>query len=193
MKSAVCLPYEFKEVFDALTDEQAGALIKGVFYYEIQGVQPEFDNGLVGDGVLQFAWNSHIKPKLDRIAENYAAKCAKNRENVAKRWKKDDTTVYDRIETNTTVKAVRHKYGVYQNVLLSDADYAKLQAEFPSDYADRIERVSEYCKSSGKTYKDYLATIRAWARRDSQKMPRKNDVKAGYNQALAILGINENG
>lgn len=189
MKSAVCLPHEFSDVFGSLTDEQAGALIKGIFYYDIQGEQPEFD-----DGVLLFAWNSHIKPKLDRIAENYAAKCAKNRENVAKRWKKDDTTVYDRTETNTTVKAVRHKYGFYQNVLLSDADIEKLKAEFPSDYADRIERVSEYCKSSGKTYKDYLATIRAWARRDSQKaIPHKNDVKAGYNQALAILGINDNG
>lgn len=187
MKSAVCLPHEFSDVFGSLTDEQAGQLIKAIFYYDITGEQTDLD-----DGVLQFAWDSHIKPKLDRIAENYAAKCAKNRENVAKRWKKDDTTVYDRIETNTTVKAVRHKYGAYQNVLLSDADYAKLQAEFPSDYADRIERVSEYCKSSGKTYKDYLATIRAWARRDSQK-PRKNDVKAGYNQALAILGINDNG
>ena len=187
MKSAMCLPYEFSDVFAALTDEQAGALIKAMFAYDISGTEPELD------GVLLFAWQSHIKPKLDRIAENYAAKCAKNRENVAKRWATKDTTVYDRTETNTTVKAVRHKYGVYQNVLLSDADYAKLQAEFPNDYADRIERVSEYCKSSGKTYKDYLATIRAWARRDSQKMPRKNDVKAGYNQALAILGINENG
>ena len=183
MKTALLLPYEFKEVFDALTLEQAGELITAIFEYEINHKETDMD------GVLLFAWNSHIKPKLDRIAENYAAKCAKNRENVAKRWKKDDTTVYDRIETNTTVKAVRHKYGAYQNVLLSDADYAKLQAEFPSDYADRIERVSEYCKSSGKTYKDYLATIRSWARRDSQKMPRKNDVKAGYNQALAILGI----
>ena len=191
MKTALLLPYEFSDVFGSLTDEQAGSLIKGIFYYDIQGVQPDFD-----DEVLQFAWQSHIKPKLDRIAENYAAKCAKNRENVAKRWQKADTTVYDRIQTNATVKTVRHKYGEYQNVLLSDADYEKLKAEFPNDYAERIERVSEYCKSSGKSYKDYLATIRAWARRDTQKsaktMPTKNDVKAGYNQALSILGIKEN-
>lgn len=190
MKSAICLPHEFNDVFGSLTDEQAGALIKGIFYYEIQGVQPEFDNGLVGDSILQFAWTSHIKPKLDRIAENYAAKCAKNRENVAKRWQKDDTTVYDRIQTHTNVKEIRHKYGEYQNVLLSDTDYEKLKVEFPTDYAERIEAVSEYCKSSGKSYKDYLATIRAWARRDAKKnKPIKNDVNAGYNDALDILGL----
>ena len=118
------------------------------------------------------------------------AKCAKNRENVAKRWAAKDTTVYERIPTNTNVKEIRHKYGEYQNVLLSDTDYEKLKAEFPTDYAERIEAVSEYCKSSGKSYKDYLATIRAWARRDAKKnKPTKNDVNAGYNDALDILGL----
>ena len=185
MKSAICLPHEFSDVFGSLTDEQAGQLIKAIFYYDITGEQTDLD-----DGVLQFAWNSHIKPKLDRIAENYAAKCAKNRENVAKRWAAKDTNVYERIPTNTNVKEIRHKYGEYQNVLLSDTDYEKLKDEFPTDYAERIEAVSEYCKSSGKSYKDYLATIRAWARRDAKKnKPTKNDVNAGYNQALSILGI----
>ena len=185
MKSAICLPHEFSDVFGSLTDEQAGQLIKAIFYYDITGEQTDLD-----DGVLQFAWNSHIKPKLDRIAENYAAKCAKNRENVAKRWAAKDTTVYERIPTNTNVKEIRHKYGEYQNVLLSDTDYEKLKDEFPTDYAERIEAVSEYCKSSGKSYKDYLATIRAWARRDAKKSkPTKNDVNAGYNDALDILGL----
>jgi hypothetical protein len=185
MKSAICLPHEFSDVFGSLTDEQAGQLIKAIFYYDITGEQTDLD-----DGVLQFAWNSHIKPKLDRIAENYAAKCAKNRENVAKRWAAKDTTVYERIPTNTNVKEIRHKYGEYQNVLLSDTDYEKLKDEFPTDYAERIEAVSEYCKSSGKSYKDYLATIRAWARRDAKKnKPTKNDVNAGYNDALDILGL----
>ena len=184
MKSAVLLPYEFKDVFDALTLEQAGELITAIFEYEINHKETDMD------GVLLFAWQSHIKPKLDRIAENYAAKCAKNRENVAKSWAAKDTTVYERIPTNTNVKEIRHKYGEYQNVLLSDTDYEKLKAEFPTDYDERIEAVSEYCKSSGKSYKDYLATIRAWARRDAKKnKPIKNDVNAGYNDALDILGL----
>lgn len=74
----------------------------------------------------------------------------------------------------TPPKAVRHKYGMYQNVLLSDEDYQKLQAEFPHDYSDRIERLSEYIESTGKKYKSHLATIRAWARKDTTQKKEKS-------------------
>lgn len=63
-------------------------------------------------------------------------------------------------------KSPRHKHGEYQNVLLSDDDLEKLKTEFPADWAQRIQRLSEYMASSGKSYKNHLATIRNWARRD---------------------------
>ena len=63
-------------------------------------------------------------------------------------------------------KPTRHKYGMYKNVLLSDEDYQKLQEEFPHDYSDRIDRLSEYIASTGKSYKSHLATIRAWSRKE---------------------------
>ncbi|HIB3159144.1 TPA: helix-turn-helix domain-containing protein [Enterococcus faecium] len=66
-------------------------------------------------------------------------------------------------------KPVRHKYGEYKNVLLSDEQMEKLKTEFPNDYQERIERLSEYCESSGKTYKNYLATIRSWARKEKSE------------------------
>lgn len=65
-------------------------------------------------------------------------------------------------------KSPRHKHGEYQNVLLSDDDLEKLKAEFPADWDQRIQRLSEYMASSGKSYKNHLATIRNWARRDKQ-------------------------
>ena len=67
------------------------------------------------------------------------------------------------------VKAIRHKYGEYQNVLLTDEDYAKLKAEFPTEYEALIERLSAYMASTGRAYKNHLATIRNWARRDLEK------------------------
>ena len=66
-------------------------------------------------------------------------------------------------------KKVRHKYGEYKNVLLSDEDMQKLKTEFPNDYEERIERLSSYVASTGKTYKNHLATIRNWARKDKAK------------------------
>ena len=68
--------------------------------------------------------------------------------------------------------AVRHEYGAYRNVLLSDEDLAKLREEFP-DWEARIERLSEYIASTGKSYKNHLATIRAWAKRDAQSPQQK--------------------
>lgn len=63
----------------------------------------------------------------------------------------------------------RHRYGLYRNVLLSDAEFQSLKEQFPGDYSARIDRLSEYMASCGKTYKNHLATIRSWARKDAQR------------------------
>lgn len=68
--------------------------------------------------------------------------------------------------TKESKRETRHKYGEYQNVLLSDSDVEKLKDEFPTDWEERVERLSSYMASSGKSYKNHLATIRNWARRD---------------------------
>ena len=62
-----------------------------------------------------------------------------------------------------------HRYGEYNNVLLSDEDLEKLKAEFPQSWQERIERLSSYMASTGKSYKNHLATIRNWARKDNMK------------------------
>ena len=82
-------------------------------------------------------------------------------------------------------KPKRHKYGAYQNVLLSDEEYEKLRNEFPHDHSERIERLSEYIASTGKSYKNHLATIRSWARKDADKRKTEN-VKSG-NVFLEML------
>ena len=69
-------------------------------------------------------------------------------------------------------KEVRHKYGMYDNVLLTDTQFEKLTTEFPTDWQERIDRMSEYMKSTGKVYKDHLATIRAWARKEKKQNPK---------------------
>ena len=80
-------------------------------------------------------------------------------------------------------KSTRHKYGLYENVLLTDEDYEKLQTEFPHDYTERIERLSEYIASTGKKYKNHLATIRNWARKDTVQRPAS---RKGGNVFLEI-------
>ena len=69
-----------------------------------------------------------------------------------------------------TAKAVKHKYGEYANVLLTDDEIVKLKEEYP-DWQERIERLSEYIASTGKKYKSHYATIRSWARKDTEAKP----------------------
>ncbi len=66
-------------------------------------------------------------------------------------------------------REIRHQHGAYRNVLLSDSDFLTLQKEFPRDYEQWIERLSEYMASTGKSYKNHLATIRSWARREQRQ------------------------
>ena len=74
-------------------------------------------------------------------------------------------------------KPVKHKHGEYNNVLLTDEELEKLQEEYP-DYKERIERLSSYVASTGKSYKSHYATIRNWARKDAEKPKVK---KNGFN------------
>ena len=76
-------------------------------------------------------------------------------------------------DIDALIKPTRHKYGLYEKVLLTDEDYEKLKAEFPRDYSERIARLDEYIASTGKKYKNHLATIRSWARKDKpQSQPK---------------------
>jgi uncharacterized protein YdaU (DUF1376 family) len=80
-----------------------------------------------------------------------------------------------------TNKVIKHKYGSYNNVLLSDEDYQKLISEFPNDYRERIESLSEGIASKGYKYKNHLATIRSWAKKDNPKSTnwRFSDIDLG--------------
>lgn len=64
-------------------------------------------------------------PSLDRPAQENPAQSSNNQSN---------TEEINHREKNT----VRHRYGAYQNVLLSDEELGRLQSEFPYDYAQRI-------------------------------------------------------
>lgn len=82
-------------------------------------------------------------------------------------------------------KPVKHKYGEYNNVLLTDEELEKLKAEY-FDYEERIERLSSYVESTGKKYKSHYATIRNWARKD--KAPTQMSAAKPQNSTDAFFG-----
>lgn len=93
-----------------------------------------------------------------------------------------DKEIYKEKDKKNIYKSIRRIYGEYKNVLLSDEDMDKLKDEFPDDYEERIERLSFYIKSTGKSYKDHLATIRNWARKDKEKGGNNGTVERNGNK-----------
>lgn len=66
-------------------------------------------------------------------------------------------------------KPVRHKYGEYNHVLLTDEQYSKLIDDYSeTTVKEYIRKVDEYCQQYGKSYNDYNLTIRNWIRRDGK-------------------------
>ena len=75
----------------------------------------------------------------------------------------------------------RHRYGHYRNVLLNDRELKAVKEEFP-DWESRVERLSEYMASSGKSYKSHLATIRSWAKKDRARgEPTERSYRGGQD------------
>lgn len=99
-----------------------------------------------------------------------------------------DATEEKTAQKSSKPKPTKHKYGEYKNVLLSDEDMAKLKSEFPSDWQARIERLSDYIACKGDKYKNHLAVIRNWAKRD-KPAPNGQQVKDSYQEAVAEWGI----
>jgi hypothetical protein len=82
-------------------------------------------------------------------------------------------------KTNTA-KTIKHRFGEYGHVLLTDADVEKLKSKFPSDWEQRIKALDEGIELKGYKYKNYYLAILSWAKRDEPKeTPQKRGLREG--------------
>lgn len=61
-------------------------------------------------------------------------------------------------------KEVKHKYGEYNHVLLTEKQYDKLKVDFPSLFKLMIKNLDEYIEMKGVTYKNHNLTLRKFQR-----------------------------
>lgn len=102
--------------------------------------------------------------------ERHEKICSYMSKHLRKHLRKANVNSLDKdIDKNKNKKKEINKYGEYQNVFFTDEQYEKLINEFPNDYNSRIEKLDLYIQSTGKKYKDCLATIRNWARNENKK------------------------
>lgn len=67
------------------------------------------------------------------------------------------------VSSNNKGKCQKHKYGDYNNVLLSDEELGKLKNEYGEEKtASAIKYLSEYIEMKGPKYKSHYLVLRKW-------------------------------
>ena len=80
----------------------------------------------------------------------------------------------------------RRRYGEFENVFLSDGEISALQADFPNQYDEYIQRLSRYMASNGRHYANHYATIRKWLDEDNRGKSTKNYTYDDYNEGECL-------
>lgn len=81
-----------------------------------------------------------------------------------------------REEKSRYIARSEKKYGLYENVILSDVEICQLNELYP-DYKEKIDDLSKYMADTNRTYKSHFDTIIRWAKKDESKNSYKNNKK----------------
>ncbi len=77
-------------------------------------------------------------------------------------------------------------FGRYQNVLLSESEYAELKEEYPDRLERLIEEMSEYIAASGNDYVCHAAALRRWLDREKKEKPKKGIPDYFYKEGESL-------
>jgi len=129
--------YDILEQLEDFSDEQFGKITRALIKYDKTGQIPEFD-----DLSMKIAFKM-LKPILDRNKQEFEQMCEKNRQNVLKRWQKEDTKKYDGIRSyNSNTMATDN-----DNDKDNDNKKENIKKKFTPP---TLEEVVEYAKSKGR-------------------------------------------
>lgn len=203
MKDSFVLFKQHYSLIQELSLEQRGKLLTAVYEWQLSGNVPSFDDLLVK--VVFVSMSQAVEAadkKYEEVCERrreagklggrpkkangFDEKAKKANGFGEKQTKANESIRLDKSRLDNKEKDIpkgiskkksshKHKYGQYGNVLLSDEELEKLKAEFPFDWEERIERLSEYVASTGKVYKNFLATIRSWSKKDCKGVGNHGD------------------
>lgn len=90
----------------------------------------------------------------------------------SKNIRKEEYTLTDAREE---CEPIKHPYGIYNNVYLTDGEMDELIKAYPGEYQGMIENLSTYMRSKGKVYDDHYATLMKWKREDAEKKRQQAD------------------
>ena len=199
-KKGFILFLNFLPMIDALTDEEAGRLIKAIMHHE-NGEEIDLTN----DRLVQAAYLG-ITPQIDLQNEKWektkeARREAGRRGGLAKASNAKQTLANDsnakhkvKVKVKDKVKVevkenksgqaapVRHHFGANGKVLLTDDDLEKLyEAHGQEDTMAAIEIMDGYLTANGRSYKNYRQALENWAYRAVEENKQKGIQAKKYN------------
>lgn len=94
-------------------------------------------------------------------------------------------------KTKQKKENIKKKYGENENVLFTDEEYEKVKAYFPNDYEKRIQNLDDYIQSKGAKYKDFVATLKNWARKEGYKPPNEKQTQEEKLKEVDLSGLTQ--
>ena len=167
---------DFARSMEPLDDAERGRLFSAMLAYAERGQIPDLP------GNERFIWPTaqlHIDREIEFCEKQRQRGIHGGRPKTRKNPEKPEETQKEKDKDNDKDKDnpsspdgedVSRPRGPYANVYLTDRELETFRAEYP-DAESRIQRMGEYLASTGKTYKNYLATLRHWARQDEADKP----------------------
>jgi hypothetical protein len=167
-------------VVNALSNEDAGMLLKALYHYASGNGNPEQLPPVVN--VVFLMMQAQLKLDLKKWRE----KCNKNRKNVNVRWNKKDTTVYERIRSDTKHTDNEYEYEKENdNVITNRNKFVLPTKEQVKEYAisrnrlDLLDKFFDYYSEGdwkdkdGKKVKNWKQKFIAWENRNQQQAQNK--------------------
>ena len=191
--------HSYLEAISPLNDEERGRLFTALLLYSKTGECPHLT------GNERFIFPS-MKGQIDRDRQKYEAKCARNRDNVKRRWE-SESCVPVRSYTNDTKDKEEDKEEDKDSIILGDRKKSAKRFTPPT-----VDQVRAYCmerqnqvdpqrfcdfyeangwkQGKGKPIVDWKAAVRTWEREEVSRAGNSRNDRAGRpDQEINFPGI----
>ena len=153
------------------------------------------ENNIVENNILE---NSIVDNEIEKINDHHIYSTDKSSDNrltvddkssdivVSEGDKEKEKEIYKERDSNkekcTQLTPTIHTFGKYKNVFISDDELEDLKKDYPNEYAEKIEWLSLYMKSTGKSYSSHYTTICVWITRDREKCKKPGNKFGAFKQ-----------
>lgn len=194
-----------------LSDSERGRLYLALLEYSAKDENPQYKNPIL-NGNEKFLFEI-IKTQIDREKEKYKKQCEVNKENAKfgklggrpkktlkgfenPEYKEKEKEEYENKDEEKhknkyekKEKLQKKKFGEFKNVLLTEAEYERLKADYGDEINGVIEHLSVYIEMKGYKAKSHNLAIRNWVvtayrEKKQREIALENRVKGGANNGV---------